>query len=352
MTVVTMKRYFYILLTLVVLASCNAHEWPHGPEPEMDVSVDLVFDFTEIALFKEIILTRAEDDDAGQSAAVRSDMEMRYILRCYKAEGGSDYSRMPDAEFVFLNTDLEDPEFRCQVKLTPGHYRVKVWADYVKYGSTADLYYDTTDFRDISIAASKEDYAGSDDMRDAFVGEQEVTVGSIPASMTGQPQESTRIMMQRPFAKFKFVTTDFVDFVQKYLGLTDPEEIAQADLSGYRVLFRYTGYLPTHYNLLTEKPFDAATGYEFFSTLSEPTATEATLGFDYVFVNGTESSVSVALGIYDRDGNLLSFSQPIEVPLMRNRLTIVSDKFLSQSATSSITIDTEYDGNYDIYYNE
>lgn len=348
-----MKNCFYILLALVVLlTSCNAHEWPHGPEPEMDMSVDLVFDFTEIALFKEIILTRAGEDGEGQDAAARSDMEMRYILRCYKDDGGSDNSRMPDAEFVFLNSDLEDPEFRCQVKLTPGHYRVKVWADYVRVGSTADLYYDTTDFRDIFIAASKEGYVGSDDMRDAFVGEQEVTVGPIPASMTGQPLASARIMMQRPFAKFKFVTTDFADFVQKYLGLTDPEEIAQADLSGYRVLFRYTGYLPTHYNMLTEKPFDAATGYEFFSTLSEPTATEATLGFDYVFVNGTESSVSVAMGIYDRDGNLLSFSQPIEVPLMRNRLTVVTDRFLTQSTSSNIQIDTEYEGDYDVYYKE
>lgn len=339
-----MTRRFDILLAAcltALLSACNVHEWPDAAAlPEEEMSVDLVFDFTEITIYKEIIVTRADD-------GLLDDMEMRYLLRCYSVDDEGGYELLPDAQFVFLNSQLNDPLFRCSLRLTPGKYLIKVWADYVKSGSYDDLYYDTTDFSDVSIARAADDYVGSLEARDAFVGEQEVTVSPIPGEQQGQV--SARIYMQRPFAKFKFVTTDIAEFVEKYLGITDPDEIAHIDFSDYRVLFRYTGYLPTHYNLFDEKPFDASTGYQFFSSISEPTASEATLGYDYVFVNGQEASVSVALGIYDKQGNLLSFSDPFEVPLKRNYLTVVSDKFLSQSGSGSVTIDTEYIGSYDIF---
>ena len=332
-----------LLTACILLASCNVQEWPvPGAQAEEEMSVDLVFDFTEITIYKEIIVTRAEEDPAAAG------MEMRYLLRCYSVDDEGGYELLPDAQFVFLNSQLNDPLFRCQLHLTPGRYKIKVWADYVPRGSYDDLYYDTSDFGDITfLAADADGYVGSSEWRDAFVGEQDVTVSPIPGEQ--QEQVSARIYMHRPFAMFKFVTTDITEFVGKYLGITDPDETARIDFSNYRVLFRYTGYLPTHYDLFAEKPFDASTGYWFFSTISEATATEATLGFDYVFVNGLEASVSVAMGIYDKRGNLLSQSDPFEVPLKRNYLTVVSDRFLTQSGSGNVMIDTEYIGNYDIY---
>ncbi len=45
---------------------------------------------------------------------------------------------------------------------------------------------------------------------------------------------------------------------------------------------------------------------------------------------------------------LLSFSSPIEVPLMRNKQTIVRGRFLTTASSGTIAINEEYDGNYNI----
>lgn len=76
----------------------------------------------------------------------------------------------------------------------------------------------------------------------------------------------------------------------------------------------------------------------------------AELGFDYVFVNGHESSVTVSVEIYDRDGTLLSRSQPISVPLVRNKVTIVRGKFLTVKAEGGVSIDADFDGEYNYEY--
>ena len=76
----------------------------------------------------------------------------------------------------------------------------------------------------------------------------------------------------------------------------------------------------------------------------------AELGSDYVFVNGHESSVTVSVEIYDRDGTLLSRSQPISVPLVRNKVTIVRGKFLTVKAEGGVSIDADFDGEYNYEY--
>lgn len=348
-----MKKQIYLFLTalMVLLCSCDPHEWPKLSTT--DLYVDLVFDFSDIPLFKEITISHDSYQSRGsqQRQAIASP-QMRYVLRCYALSADSvNYELMPQSQFIFTNDDLQDPNYRCRITLVPGQYKIKVWADYVEHGSKDDMFYNTYNFNDIFLTDNTNDYVGSTELRDAFIGEQEVVVEHSP-DMSMPSNVSAHIMMERPFAKFKFITTDIPDFVGKYLGISDPEKIKDVDFSDYRVLFRYTGYLPTHFNMFTDKPFDAGQGYQFFSTISEPTATEATLGFDYVFVNGRESSVSVAVGIYDREGTLLSFSDPVEVPLKRNHVTVVRDKFLSQGGHGNVGINPEYEGSYTIFYYE
>ena len=335
-----------LLLLATLAASCDPHEWPELPETEL--YVDLVFDFSNLPIYKDITITHSSADTRAYRQQLLQP-EMRYQVRCYALSADSvTYELMPDAQFTFLNANLQDPNYRCRISLKPGKYKVKVWADYVNKGSTADAYYATTDFRNIAFTGDATTYTGSTELRDSFEGEHIVVAAETPDRVSPS-NVSAHIMMQRPFAKFQFVTTDLADFVGKYLGITDPEAISRLDLSDYRILFRYTGYLPTNYNMLTGRPFDAAMGYQFFSTITSPTATEATLGYDYIFVNGQTASVSVAVGIYSREGLLLSFSDPIEVPLVRNHLTIVRDRFLTQGGSGNVGINPQYDGNFNIY---
>ena len=74
----------------------------------------------------------------------------------------------------------------------------------------------------------------------------------------------------------------------------------------------------------------------------------ARLGFDYVMVNGRESSVMVAVGLFDEEGVRLSMTNPIEVPLKRSMLTTVKGSFLMQDTGGGVAIDPAFDGEYNI----
>ena len=106
--------------------------------------------------------------------------------------------------------------------------------------------------------------------------------------------------------------------------------------------------MPSAFNMFTDKPADAWTGQSFEGKLTPISATEVELGFDYVFVNGKNTSVSVAVEIYDKEGNLIGNSPVIEVPLLRSQQTLVRGKFLTTQTGGSLGIDTEFDGAYDI----
>ena len=64
--------------------------------------------------------------------------------------------------------------------------------------------------------------------------------------------------------------------------------------------------MPHAYSMHTDKPVDSSTGVMFESTLKKLSESEASMGFDYVFVNGKKSAVTVQIGIYDNEGTQAS----------------------------------------------
>ena len=75
---------------------------------------------------------------------------------------------------------------------------------------------------------------------------------------------------------------------------------------------------------------------------------EASLGFDYVFVNGKKSAVTVQIGLYDKEDRQLALSAPINVPLQRNHHTVIKGSFLMEETSGGITINPDFDGNHNI----
>ena len=86
----------------------------------------------------------------------------------------------------------------------------------------------------------------------------------------------------------------------------------------------------------------------FHSKLERISDTEAEMGFDYILVNGTESSIIVAVGLFDKEGNQLSMTTDIEVPIVRSKLTTVRGSFLMQEAGGGVYVDSSYDGDINI----
>ena len=118
----------------------------------------------------------------------------------------------------------------------------------------------------------------------------------------------------------------------------------------YRVVFYYVGFMPDTYSMFTDKPVDSVTGVTFQSVLRRMDDAQATLGFDYVFVNGKESAVTVRIGIYDDEGTQLSLTEPIEIPLKRNHHTVLRGKFLMSEASGGVTINPNFDGDHNLIF--
>ena len=131
------------------------------------------------------------------------------------------------------------------------------------------------------------------------------------------------------------IATDYNEYLEKGQNL--------------RILVAYTGFLPNRYSVLRGVPFDATTGVNFLSGMTE-LSTEgdgsATLGYDYVMVNGdeplvlAEDIVKCIPETIPKDGfyvsNLMTdFENPVEVVDATN-LKIVTAKddrclFISRS---------------------
>ncbi len=172
--------------------------------------------------------------------------------------------------------------------------------------------------------------------------------------------------MVRPLAKYRFITTDLGKFIDQQvqskllemqkqgLALPEAEESRDpsryVDLSQYRVRFRYPQYMPCSFNMFTNRPADSWTGMSYDAEIRQMSAKEAEIGFDYVFVNGVESSVAVAVDVLDKDGKLIGSVPTVNVPLKRSKLTEVRGEFLTTKAGGSVGIDPGYAGpDYNIF---
>ena len=356
----------YILacvISLIAFTACDVHEFPEDNEERIPFLLHLDFN-TEMPLHKEIQQARSRGLESPYASDNRHDI--RYKINAYRIDEGRGNSRAVDATFVFTKSDLAELNYTACLELPEGDYDFKIWADYVNAGSTSDNYYDTHDYSEI-ILADRENHSGSNNYRDAFRGYASGTVKN-PARYTGDDiskiNNEATADMRRPMGKFKFVSTDMNEFLNIVLkemqkkGRSkgtehDPtaeekavfEEIIQQIKRGeYYVIFRYNMFMPCSFNMFTDKPADSWTGMSFKSRMEIENNDEITLGFDYIFVNGTETTLSISLEVYNGEDELLSSTNPINVPIARSKLTVVKGEFLTSKATGGVSINPGYDG--------
>ena len=337
------------LLTLMLVNSCDVHEFPEAPK-RVALQLHLTYN-TDMTNWE----TTAEGyGDKPLSKALQTSGEMRYVIRLYPRKAtksastsGSDYQ-----EFIFTRNVAEGYDADFEIKALPGDYTIMVWSDLTETAGTAHRFYDMTDFANIML---KGDHEGNNDYRDAFRGTYDglslvsTTKESVPVSAT--------VEMQRPLAKFEMVTTDLGEFskqemailaAQRDTTLSSKGGTRSIDLTAYNVRFYYNGFMPDTYNMFTDKPVDSSTGVAFNGRLTRWNDDEASLGFDYVFVNGSETTVKVQLGIYNKTGELIAMTSPITVPLRRSVHTIVRGRFLTSRVSGGVGLVTDFDGEYNI----
>lgn len=327
-----------VMAMLAAAVSCNVHEWPEESQREQ-YALKLIFDteFTEWSHTYDGSNLAA----TGRTPGIGSECEKGYmhcIVRAYPKTGGEVMQRAYDGaqqpnceEFEFTRSIAQGYNCELRVKLAPGDYTVMVWSE---LSETADgrHYYDAADFGDIRLTAP---HAANTPYRDAFRGTADITVKSYANSHI---PDNTLVMMERPLAKYEFVLSGLQEFLTKNGGTIDDYEAAVT----------YTAYMPCSYSMFIDKPVDSSTGVAYVGDIRRLSNAEASLGFDYVFVNGTESAVTVQVEVRRKsDAEAVSRSKTIRVPLRRGEHTLIRGSFLTLSP-GGVGVDPGYDGDYNI----
>lgn len=353
--------YPYLAAGIITAAvsSCDVHEFPVESESVIPpTEIILKFDDGDMP-----VLTTVEYEPFSKSR--QSGHDARYIIHVYPEDYQSE-SRVP-TRAPLVEKIISDGEVNATVdriillNLEPGNYRILVFSDYTESGSILDKYHDTGDLSEIKLISANGNsgdnyiHQGNTSYREVFRGEQFVTVskdGNINHA-DGSPTEDGRaiVYMMRPQARFAFVTTDLEDFesIQNLSANGSKSDITKPNPDDYRVMIRYTSYMPSTYNAYSDKPTNSRTGVYFEGRIEPSDNSQASLGSDHVFVNGSQTSVQVALDIYSRkDGSLIGSTNPIDVPLKRNHLTLITGPFLTTKSGTGVGINPGFFDDFNI----
>lgn len=325
-------RKMALLFMLASAVSCDVHEWPEAPEKEQFV-LKLIFDTDFIK--KEYECTGSNVAATGIQSTTDGELGrgyMHYVVRAFPMINGVPQQRYFD-EFVFSRSVMLGYDCELPVDLAPGNYRVMIWS-YISEQESGRSFYDSDDFGDIRLWGT---HVANTDYRDAFRGTTDILVES---HISTHISESQWVMMERPLSKYEFVATDLQAFLQKHGGSADD----------YEAVIRYTAFMPCAYSIYIDKPVDSSTGVSYRSILRAGSS-ETSLGFDYVFVNGTESAVTVQIEFHRRsDDSVLSRTSTVRVPLRRGVHTLIRGPFFMGS-TGGVGVNPGYDGDNNIFIN-
>lgn len=331
---------FIALVLTIALAGC-VHDYP-GMTEEGEEGVDptLVEVNTEVTLDLELVPLEIITQESARSGTNKArnittkaddGYRRRFIIEAWR-EG-----KPTTRQVTVMETAEEDGDAKISLpihlKLHALEYTLAVWTDYVKAGTTDDLYYDTDNLQQV---ACTDPYTGSTPYRDCLYGTAALDLRQYRDEWNARVQ--VKVDMVRPLAKYELIATD----VQKFLLKTQKQ---RAGGTAYTITVSYGFYFPLGFNVLTGKPDRSEMGVAFTAplTVTDNGSGECTLASDYIFVNGDESYVPLGIEIKDNAGNGISRTTGIDVPYRRGHLTTVRGHFLTNRYDTGIGIDPDFD---------
>lgn len=332
----------------IVLSSCDStiHFYPEEPEPPKPKTL-LILNLKHeqsLPLYKNIII---------QAPGARSRQEplwdVRHIVKLYPlSDANSKRSSSRGEPLTYIFTHDYDPlshDSHLELEVPAGEYDVRVWTDYVLDGHVNDFRYLTSDFASITVS---EPHYGCSDSGEAYKGE-------VTATVIEYQTTEKDVDMTRPMARFRFIATDIREFAEQLNQAgnsrgDNPDNAPGRSVNpdDYHIVFRYSGYMPCTYNMFIDHPTNSRVGVKFSGQMVSLSDEEMELGHDYCFTNGKETSVDVAVDVYDREGTLLASSPSVNVPLLRGHLTEIRGRFLTTRTTGGVSISPGYNGNINI----
>lgn len=321
---------------LLALASC-VHEFPDPVDAE--VILTLNYD-SELPIYQIV-------DWVTKSSSDPEDYDTRYVIKAYPETRKGNFSSTPAKTWVLTEPDVRELDYQVSLFIAEGNYRFMVWTDFVPAGTQANYFFNSDNFGEIIENTS---FCGNNDMRDCYRGWTEVDVVRFGSEI---PPASGVVEMSRAIAKFTFESIDLIDFITKEVRTKNEKaevkvEPSDIDLNDYKIIFYFTGFKPSSYNMFSDRPNDSKTGIRFESNIKQIDENTAYLGFDYCFSNSDETIVNVAIGVYDSEGTEVSLISGIDVPIQRGKHTIIRGRFMTQESYGGVAINPEFDGEFNI----
>ncbi|MGM9833874.1 MAG: DUF6562 domain-containing protein [Candidatus Limisoma sp.] len=269
--------------------------------------------------------------------------DLRYKVVVYQKNTISD----GNFEYIPVLTRVETVDTYQSVSLsfrltTNRTYRVVAWADFVTQGSTDDLHYDTSDLTNITCLDEAE-HMLNDESRDAYFAAADYTIGADDISAS--------IMLRRPFAKIRFVTTDW--------ALDDLEMPDEFTLT-YHNCTIYKGFDAVSSACVNPVVLGNADSSDVISckgTINK-NIKEYALNYDQVSQNRTvvvdylftPPATLNAIHMDLSPTGLATRSLDVDIPTRRNFLTTILGNFLTGSLTATFEVDELMRNEYNDYY--
>jgi hypothetical protein len=392
-----------LLMAASLLLSACVHEHPE-PVIEAPAKLSITYKSISMPLFMEMSTYLSKDLDGNLSGGLPSvddtstgdesrsalnltefsddDMQLiRYTVNFYDADAlndpNSELYRVPIRTitlYSMLNDDGTPDDYTASVEIPNGKYTVIVWADYVsQLNPEGDMFYNATDFSEIRLTSNTVHRANTTH-REAYFATEDV-------DLTDPDTEEVELNMDMeiPMARYQFIASDLEEFLVYARSRAEARAASKAaddsqsadskagdskagdkapddsrsivSLDDYTIVVHYTSFMPCSFNLFTNKPADSWTGISYTGKVNKVTDTDALLAFDYVFVNHAETSISAYLELYDNEGELISRTENVEIPIVRGHYTTITGKFLTSLAQGGIGISTEYNGEFNMKIN-
>lgn len=285
--------------------------------------------FTNVTLNLTFPSPTLPDFVSTKSRAANDEPRLRAVVEVYNKRTDARVLRKEE----FVTATSTEGVYTTALQLNPGNYDVRLWADYTTDART-DNHYITTDTKNIKILG-KDQYRANTDTRDAFTQALTLTIGN--------KDQSENVTLHRPLAKYRLVAND----VAKYNALR--AERKYPALEDLKISIAYEGFLPCAYNVNTQKPSDSDGGYGYASALSQQSDDAATVGKDFVLVNGEQSFVTVTILFKDANGKTISGINGVRIDYRAGQLTTVSGNFLT-AGVGGVQVDTDWSGDYEVEF--
>lgn len=329
-------RMVVILACATSLISC-VHEFPTAVDAPVVLS--LKYD-TELPIYQIV-------EWETKASANPDDYDTRYVIKAFPETRKGSHSSTPAKTWVLTEEDVTDLDHEVTLYIAEGIYRFMVWTDFVPNGKDGNHFFNADSFGEVRENTS---YCGNNDMRDCYRGWTDIDVVRYGSEI---PPVSGTVDLSRSIAKFTFESVDLADFfIREARNRSELQggtvNVDDVDLSDYKIVFYYTGFKPSSYNLFSDRPNDSSTGIRFNSSIVQIDEDTAYLGFDYCFSNSDETIVNMAVGVYDKSGTEVSLINGIDVPLQRGKHTIIRGRFLTEESYGGVAINPEFDGEFNI----